>query len=57
MTGKGSNPRPFSVDRKTFDNNWDRIFNKKPEPNATEVVHTNKSSSGEQQEKNNDKEN
>ena len=24
--GKGSAPRPFSVDRKTFDDNWDRIF-------------------------------
>ncbi len=26
--GKGSRPRPFSVDQKTFDNNWDRIFKK-----------------------------
>jgi len=26
MSGKGSTPRPFSVDRKTFDDNWDRIF-------------------------------
>jgi hypothetical protein len=26
--GKGSRPRPFSVDQKTFDNNWDMIFNK-----------------------------
>ena len=25
---KGSKPRPFSVDQKTFDNNWDRIFKK-----------------------------
>lgn len=24
--GKGSTPRPLSVDRKTFDDNWDRIF-------------------------------
>lgn len=24
--GKGSKPRPFSVDRKTFEDNWDRIF-------------------------------
>ena len=30
--GKGSNPRPYSVDRKTFDNNWDAIFKKKEEP-------------------------
>ena len=28
--GKGSNPRPFSVDSKTFDNNWDNIFKKTP---------------------------
>jgi hypothetical protein len=26
--GKGSNPRPFSVDRKTFEANWDSIFKK-----------------------------
>ena len=25
---KGSSPRPYSVDKKTFDDNWDRIFNK-----------------------------
>lgn len=29
MSGKGSRPRPFSVDRKTFDKNWDQIFKKK----------------------------
>jgi hypothetical protein len=28
MSGKGSRPRPFSVDQKTFDNNWDAIFKK-----------------------------
>lgn len=28
MSGKGSTPRPFSVDKKTFDDNWDRIFRK-----------------------------
>ena len=28
MSGKGSSPRPFSVDQKTFDANWDRIFRK-----------------------------
>lgn len=27
--GKGSKPRPFSVDTETFDNNFDRIFGKK----------------------------
>lgn len=28
--GKGSNPRPFSVARKQFENNWDRVFKKEP---------------------------
>jgi hypothetical protein len=32
--GKGSAPRPFSVDQKTFDNNWDKIFGKKKEDNT-----------------------
>ena len=27
--GKGSRPRPYSVDQKTFENNWDAIFGKK----------------------------
>lgn len=27
--GKGSKPRPFSVDQKTFDSNWNTIFGKK----------------------------
>jgi hypothetical protein len=29
MSGKGSRPRPFTVDRKTFESNWDKIFGKK----------------------------
>lgn len=29
MSGKGSKPRPLSVPRKQFDDNWDRIFGKK----------------------------
>lgn len=29
MSGKGSNPRPYSVDRKTYDKNWEAIFGKK----------------------------
>ena len=29
--GKGSSPRPFSVDHKTFSDNWDVIF-RKPSP-------------------------
>lgn len=28
MSGKGSKPRPYSVDRGTFSSNWDKIFNK-----------------------------
>jgi hypothetical protein len=31
--GKGSRPRPYSVDQKTFDNNWDMIFNKRKRSN------------------------
>lgn len=30
--GKGSKPRPIS-DRKQFEDNWDRIFNKKNQDN------------------------
>jgi hypothetical protein len=33
MAGKGSKPRP--VDRKKFEENWDRIFKKK-DPQPTE---------------------
>ena len=29
--GKGSSPRPYSVDQKTFSDNWDNIFKKKEE--------------------------
>jgi len=29
MSGKGSKPRPLSVPRKQFDDNWERIFGKK----------------------------
>jgi hypothetical protein len=35
MSGKGSRPRPYSVDRKTFESNWDKIFGKKPEKTVT----------------------
>ncbi len=28
MSGKGSSPRPYSVDQKTFSDNWDKIFRK-----------------------------
>lgn len=30
MSGKGDKPRPMGVDRDTFYNNWDRVFNKDP---------------------------
>lgn len=29
MSGKGSKPRPKSVPRETFDQNWDKIFKPK----------------------------
>ncbi len=29
MSGKGSKPRPFSVDQDTFESNWNNIFNSK----------------------------
>lgn len=32
MNGKGSKPRPYSVDKNTFDSNWDKIFAKKTVP-------------------------
>lgn len=28
MNGKGSKPRPISVPKDVFDNNWDAIFKK-----------------------------
>lgn len=34
MSGKGSSPRPISVNKPTFDANWDRIFGK-PKKDAT----------------------
>ena len=32
---KGSSPRPYSVDLKTFNNNWDSVF-RKPRPKVIE---------------------
>ena len=32
--GKGSAPRPFSVDRSTYESNWDAIFGKKKDDNT-----------------------
>jgi len=36
MSGKGSKPRPFSVDRKTFESNWKKIFGKNNKKKVTE---------------------
>lgn len=35
--GKGSKPRPYSIDKKKFDDNWDRIFGKKKEEDPLDV--------------------
>ena len=37
--GKGSIPRPFSVDQKTFADNWDTIFGKKKKDNKEEKTY------------------
>ena len=39
--GKGSEPRPFSVDKKTFEENFDRIFRKKNEEKTKKSNKTN----------------
>ena len=36
--GKGSAPRPYTVDQKTFENNWDKIFGKKKVEDNTGVT-------------------
>ena len=33
MSGKGSTPRPYSISRKKFAENWDKIFGKKKDKN------------------------
>ena len=35
--GKGSRPRPYSVDKKTFDSNWDTVFRKQEQSVIEEV--------------------
>jgi hypothetical protein len=35
--GKGSRPRPYSVDQTTFGSNWDAIFGKKEKSVIEEV--------------------
>jgi hypothetical protein len=50
--GKGSAPRPYSVDQDTFSNNWDSIFKRKPHEGqfdgreVTDTANTNKTSEG-----------
>ena len=38
MTGEGSAPRPFAVDKKTFNDNFDQIFSKRERKQITEVT-------------------
>ena len=35
MNGKGSDQRPRQIDKKTFEDNWDRIFGKKKNKKET----------------------
>lgn len=37
MSGKGSKRRPASVDAKTLEENWNRIFGKKDKPKKTSL--------------------
>lgn len=41
MSGKGSSPRPFSVDRETFEHNWDVIFANKETARFEQAVLSN----------------
>jgi len=38
MSGKGSSPRPFSIDQKTFSSNWRRIFKKENKDRANKSL-------------------
>jgi hypothetical protein len=38
--GKGDAPRPLSVPLKQFNDNWDAIFKKKPEPEVKDESRT-----------------
>ena len=44
MAGKGSKPRPIEIDRKTFDDNWDRIFKKDNKKDVRVQVQDSKNS-------------
>jgi len=37
MSGKGDSPRPMSVKKQQFDDNWDRIFNKSIADELTKI--------------------
>jgi len=41
MNGKGDMPRPFSVSKEQFDENWDRIFSKPKQTMLREVNYDN----------------
>ena len=43
MAGKGSKSRPIEIDRKTFDDNWDKIFNKDKKKDVRVSVQDSKS--------------
>jgi hypothetical protein len=38
MSGKGSKPRPFSVDMNTYKNNWEVIFGSNPQIDNTDTA-------------------
>lgn len=38
MSGKGSSPRPFSVDMNTYKNNWEVIFGSNPPIDNTDTA-------------------
>ncbi len=44
MAGKGSKPRPIEIDRKTYDDNWDRIFKKDKKKDVRVQVQDSKNS-------------
>ena len=44
MSGKGSKSRPIEVDRKTFNDNWDRIFEKDKKKDVRVQVQNSKDS-------------
>ena len=35
--GKGSSPRPYSVDQKTFESNWDKVFGAKEKQSEAQL--------------------